>query len=238
MRGTKVMPSTLYKFPTTPHLVWLGQTPVRDDKVLDSAGAEGFLSGSVVIEEKIDGANLGISAGADGDIWFQNRGNWLVGKLIGQWEPLRGWLVRHEGLLRQHLRPGHVLFGEWCYARHCVGYDRLPDWFIAFDVFDVREGRFWSVERRDALVDKLGMAAVPCLAQGRLSMRDVLTLVDGPSAFGPSAREGIYLRREEGPWLKCRAKVVRPEFIQALGVHWASQRLVGNKVHPAHHLKI
>jgi len=224
------MSSQLHKFPSTPHLAWLGRVPVRGDKVMDASEVGAFLSGPVVIEEKIDGANLGISLAADGRIRFQNRGNWLEGKLTGQWEPLRGWVARREGLLREHLPKGHVLFGEWCHARHSLGYDRLPDWFVAFDVLDVGAGRFWSVERRDALVSRLGMANVPRIAQGHLALRDVLALVEGPSAFGQTPREGLYLRREEGPWLAARAKVVRAAFTQSIAEHWSTQPLLGNRV--------
>ena len=37
-----------------------------------------------------------------------------------------------------------VLYGEWLCARHTVAYDKLPDWFVAFDIFDVPAGRFLS----------------------------------------------------------------------------------------------
>jgi len=32
--------------------------------------------------------------------------------------------------------------------------------------------------------------------------------------------EGIYLRFDQGDWLKQRAKLIRPEFIQSVGEHW------------------
>lgn len=195
--------------------------------------AKAFLSGPVVIEEKIDGANLGISLGEEGSFRFQNRGHWLEGKLTGQWEPLRGWVARYETRLREHLPPGHVLFGEWCRARHSLGYDHLPDWFVAFDILDPVEGRFWSVARRDACVAMLGMTTVPCIARGQFSLREVLAHVDGPSSFGPSHREGIYLRSEAGPWLASRAKIVRAEFTQAISEHWSSKPIVDNQVRSA-----
>ena len=229
MRGTWGMSSPLHKFPSTPHLAWLGRAPVRGDKVMDATEAGAFLSGPVVIEEKIDGANLGISLAEDGRIRFQNRGNWMEGKLAGQWEPLRGWMARHEERVREHLPHGHVLFGEWCRARHSLGYDRLPDWFVAFDVLDIGAGRFWSVDRRDALVTQLGMARVPRIAEGRLDLRDVLSGVEGLSAFGPTPREGLYLRRDDGRWLASRAKVVRAEFTQTMAEHWSRQPLVKNR---------
>jgi ATP-dependent RNA circularization protein (DNA/RNA ligase family) len=227
------MSSQLHKFPSTPHLAWLGRVPVRGDKVMDATEAGAFLSGPVVIEEKIDGANLGISLADDGRIRFQNRGNWLEGKLTGQWEPLRGWTARRERLLREHLPPGQVLFGEWCHACHSLGYDRLPDWFVAFDVLDIEAGRFWSVDRRDALLARLGMASVPRIAEGRLALRDVLSIAEGPSAFGQTSREGLYLRREDGPWLASRAKIVGAGFAQSIGEHWSNLPLVGNRVRAA-----
>src|SRR5690606_8447222 len=95
-----------------------------------------LLSQPLEIEEKVDGANLGISFDECGAIRFQNRGNWLQGRLTGQWKGLRGWAARHLSSLRDRLPPDHVLFGEWCYAKHTVPYDRLPDWFVGFDVYD------------------------------------------------------------------------------------------------------
>ena len=35
-----------------------------------------------------------------------------------------------------------VLFGEWMCVKHTVAYDKLPDWFIAFDILDMDEGKF------------------------------------------------------------------------------------------------
>jgi hypothetical protein len=108
------MSDVLHKFPSTPHLLWLGKNPVRDDKVMTREEAVEFLSHPIVVEEKVDGANLGISVGTDGGLRFQNRGNWLAGKLTGQWERLRGWAARHETEIREVLPSSHVLFGEWC----------------------------------------------------------------------------------------------------------------------------
>ena len=48
-----------FRFPHTPHLAWLGQGAPRDDKVLTPAEARALLTDAVVVEEKLDGANLG-----------------------------------------------------------------------------------------------------------------------------------------------------------------------------------
>jgi hypothetical protein len=54
-----------YRFPHTPHLSWLGEGTPRDDKVLPPTEAKALLAGEVVVEEKRDGANPGLSLGSD-----------------------------------------------------------------------------------------------------------------------------------------------------------------------------
>ena len=63
-----------FRFPHTPHLAWLGAGSPRDDKVLSAAQAQALLAGEVVVEEKLDGANLGFSLATDGELRAQNRG--------------------------------------------------------------------------------------------------------------------------------------------------------------------
>lgn len=55
--------SEFFRFPHTPHLAWLGKGESRDDKVLSQAEAKAFLAGPVLLEEKVDGANLGFFRG-------------------------------------------------------------------------------------------------------------------------------------------------------------------------------
>ena len=53
--------SDFFRFPRTPHLAWLGAGSPRDDKLLAPVDAAELLAGEVTVEEKIDGANLGLS---------------------------------------------------------------------------------------------------------------------------------------------------------------------------------
>lgn len=223
------MSDPLHKFPSTPHLDWLSNQPVRGDKILTPAEVAVFLSNAVVIEEKIDGANLGISFDSHSTMRFQNRGNWIDGKLTGQWKRLRGWASEHEAALRNYLPLGHVLFGEWCFAKHSMGYDHLPDWFLAFDIYDSNSNRFWSNDRRNALLFQIGIYSVPSVACGRFDLPELIHMLDSPSTFGETAREGIYLRQETDEWLISRAKLVRPEFVQQIADHWSK-----GEIHPNH----
>ncbi len=66
------MKDDFYKFPSTPHLALLGDIEVRDDKIMPEAERDKFLQNKIVVEEKIDGANLGISFDVEGNIRTQN----------------------------------------------------------------------------------------------------------------------------------------------------------------------
>ena len=65
-----------FRFPHTPHIAWLAPGCPRDDKVLSTAEATALLAGPVVLEEKLDGANLGFSVAPDGRVRAQNRGQY------------------------------------------------------------------------------------------------------------------------------------------------------------------
>lgn len=220
--------SELFRFPHTPHLAWLGEGQPRDDKVLAPDEVDALLAHELVVEEKVDGANLGFSVDERGTLRAQNRGTYLErDHLPPQFKPLARWLTPREDDLATSLYPSLMLFGEWCYAVHSVQYERLPDWFLGFDVYDRDEGVFWSAERRDALLDELGIARIPHVASGRFDLAGLRQLL-GPSRVGDGPAEGIYVRREAEGQLVARAKLVRPEFVQAIDEHWSRRALRTN----------
>jgi ATP-dependent RNA circularization protein (DNA/RNA ligase family) len=225
------MNEDFFKFPHTPHLAWLSSHSARQDKVLSPAEARALLSAEVLIEEKVDGANLGISVSPSGELRAQNRGSYLGSRAHPQFQPLWPWLEARREQLIQALGSHLMLFGEWCFAVHSVHYAALPDWFLAFDVYDRREGRFWSSQRRDALTESLGLVRVPVIARGRFSLEKVQTLL-GTSKLTQAPMEGLYVRRDRGDFLEARAKLVRPEFIQAIEEHWSSRPLQRNSLAP------
>ena len=93
-----------------------------------------------------------------------------------------------------------MLFGEWCYARHTVPYDALPDWFLGFDIFELALRRFWSVDRRNTWLHERGLVSVPEVKRGKVQLTQVPSLLTN-SAVGHVPMEGIYLRRDSAEWL-------------------------------------
>lgn len=215
------------KFPRTPHIFWLGRTPPRDDKLLAPLEAEELLQQPIALEEKVDGACIGISLSPPGRLRVQNRGSYLDQNSHPQFRLLWQWLARHEQGLRSVLTPEQILFGEWCYAQHTVHYDALPDWFLAFDVYDRQNARFWSRERRNELAQHAGVATVPFLGTGTFD-RATLEKQFGQSKLGHEPMEGLYLRWDEGPGLVARAKLVRASWVEFDEEHWSKRPLRAN----------
>jgi hypothetical protein len=212
---------TFVRFPRTPHLAWLAPGAPRDDKILTPDEVRQLLAHEVIVEEKVDGANVGFSVDDEGTLRVQNRGSYVLpDSSHPQFKPLARWLAPRRQALVEALGPELILFGEWCYATHGVRYTRLPDWLLAFDVYDRSRGVFWSAVRRDQLARQLDVAIVPRLASGRFDLADLVALL-GPSKVGTGPGEGLYVRREEGDRLIARAKLVRPEFVQAITTHWS-----------------
>ena len=223
------MDSDFVKFPRTPHLFWLSREAPRGDKVLPPDKAADLLRWPTSVEEKLDGACLGISAGESGTLRAQNRGSYLVPGGHPQFRRLWPWLAERQVALEKVLGHSLILFGEWCFARHTAAYDALPDWFLAFDVYDRKAERFWSRERRDELAGEIGIATVPLLTTGLVDRAGIEHLF-GRSRFGPEPMEGVYLRWDDGDWLAARAKVVRRDWVQPDEEHWSRRAITPNRL--------
>lgn len=228
--------SAFFRFPHTPHLAWLGGGPVRDDKVFSTQEAKDFLNHAVSVEEKVDGANIGFSLDASGVLQVQQRGDYLQAPYSGQFSSLGSWLKIHGEDLRVFLKdPAHcdlILFGEWCAARHSVAYTHLPDPFLLFDIADRSAQRFWSRQHRNEVAALLQLATVPLLQPEAHHRLDHLAdeLEHYQSHYHPGPPEGIILRHDDLNWCKARAKLVLPDFTQAIAEHWRSRPIEWNGI--------
>ena len=218
-----------YKFPRTPHLHGSGAT--RDDRVLSAEETRRVLSLPLRVDEKVDGANLGIhfEAGEDAPS-VQNRGHVLGRGEHAQYAPLWGWLTERQDRLRKHLGHKYVLYGEWLYARHSVRYERLPSYFLAFDLLDKSTGKFLDRETLRRVCDRCDVDVVYSAAVDHVfrTVQAVASAV-GISRFSHSERaEGLYLRHEEAGFLVGRYKWVRPNFTAGITEHWATRPIEKN----------
>jgi hypothetical protein len=130
------------------------------------------------------------------------------------------------------------------YAKHTVFYDRLPHYFLEFDVLDTQTGAFLSTPRRRELLADLPIVPVPVVykgpAQGLEHLRSLLvrSLYKGPDWKGvlesearaagvpveqawretdPSdLAEGLYVKVEEDGRVVQRLKFIRASFSSAV----------------------
>jgi ATP-dependent RNA circularization protein (DNA/RNA ligase family) len=225
------MTPEFFRFPHIQHIAWLGAGAPRDDKVLAPDELHALLDGPVVVEEKLDGANLGFSLAPNGTLRAQNRGQYLTQPYAGQFQRLPEWMAMHGEGLATTLGKDHIAFGEWCAARHSLDYQALPDWWLLFDVYDRRNQRFWSTRRRDAFARAVGVFVVPRIAEGKQTLASLKKLVaQGRSRYRTGEPEGIVVRREDDDWLVARSKLVRANFTQAIDGHWRGRKLEWNQL--------
>lgn len=129
----------IHKFPRTKHIVNIGGASV-DDRILDKSEYELFMNDSnVFIAEKVDGAQLGISIDENYKILVQNRSHYVNSKSHSQFEKLDKWIMDHKDSLYEILDQDTILFGEWLYAKHSIFYENLPDYFLAFDLYNKKK---------------------------------------------------------------------------------------------------
>lgn len=229
------------KYPRTPHLQG-SRLQVEDEDLSQRRFAE--IDGKhVVLEEKIDGANCAVSFNESGELLLQSRGHYLTG---GQRERhynlLKQWGAVQKEVLHAVLGDRYIMYGEWMYAKHSVFYDRLPHYFMEFDVFDRERGIFLDTPSRRNLLKNLPICSVPVLAEGIFQSRDEILNYLGDSKYisenhtanlraeatrlglnadrivreTDSSRmmEGIYIKVEENGEVTDRMKYVRNTFLQ------------------------
>lgn len=220
-----------YRYPHTPHIKWLGKGVPRDDKVLSLSDVSTLLNSEVIIEEKIDGANLGFTLDLNGNIRAQNRGSYLHVPFSGQFSRLNGWLQQHKFDLLSNLSTDILVFGEWCAARHSLDYSHLADFFLLFDIYDKRESKFWSVQRRNEWAKKTGLFTVPCIQKGLFTTNSLeKVLKETKSMYRDGPVEGIVIRKDNNQWNTMRAKLVHADFTQTISEHWSSRVMEWNSV--------
>ena len=219
----------IYKFPITPYLAMLSETIIGNDRVMSKQEQDEFLSHELVVEEKVDGVNLGISFDSCGNLKNQHKRLYLEAPFTGLWKKLPEWLEPKTDLLLNVLSDQYILFGEWCYAQHSVYYDQLPDWFLGFDVFDKNEQRFFSSQSRDSMFESVEICQAPFIAKGHFSFQTLNTLFS-KSRLCEEPGEGLYLRYDDGDWLGQRAKLVRPKFVQSIEKHLVPSAIRPNRL--------
>ena len=234
----------IYKYPRTRHLE--GSRKQSGDEDLKNVAFSEIGGKYLVLEEKVDGANCGISFDSSGKMYLQSRGHYLNGGYgEKQFDLFKLWAGCFEEKLRSLLGDRYVMYGEWLYAKHTVFYDCLPHYFMEFDIFDKEEKKFFSTRKRRELLQNVPFIhSVRVLDEGYYTSPKVIAKWIGPSLFISVAAEkhflsqcqkggvnpetaarqtdlsgimeGIYIKVEEGDYVIDRLKYVRASFLNTI----------------------
>ncbi len=231
--------STFRKYPRTPHIDGSRRQPGDED--LSSEPFASLHGLRVVVEEKIDGANAGISF-ADGRLQLQSRGHVLTGGARERhFNLFKRWAICFEKRIHEVLGERYVMYGEWVYAKHTVFYDTLPHYFLEFDILDLKTECFLDTPSRSRLIEELPVVSVPVIdTRSFRSLAELRELI-GRSLyksekwrntlavavkqgecvqFGKAVEqtdpsdeaEGLYIKLEEDGKVRARYKFIRPSF--------------------------
>lgn len=230
------------KYPRTVHIV--GSSIQKGDEDMDSIHINDLKNLHLIIEEKVDGANSGISFDGE-DLKIQSRGHILLGgPRERQFNLLKSWANSHQDALYCILGERYIMYGEWLYAKHTEFYDELPHYFMEFDIYDRDIKSFLSTKKRHDMLEGSPVTSVPVLHDGTINNTDELqclikdslykspnwrsTLIDVATKYKLDTNrveeqtdlsrlpEGLYVKWEDDDVVKGRYKYVRKEFIQHL----------------------
>lgn len=227
------------KYPRTPHL--FGSKGTDDDKHMGEAESVKFIADdSLIVEEKLDGTNVGIHFNSAGQMILQCRGHIITQGMHPQYDLFKQWTAVKRDVLEERLEGRFILFGEWLYAKHSVHYRQLPHYFFEFDIYDKDWKGFLTLKQRLNLIEGTGIETVPVLHQGKIGKEELQKLI-GPSRFDSEFEnpftnrmdnvvEGLYLRTEREGFVSGRSKFVRPEFVEKIkqSEHWKNTAMVPN----------
>jgi len=231
------------KYPRTQHIE--GSKLQEGDEDLSQVPFSELAGRHLIIEEKMDGANSGISFSESGDLQLQSRGHFLTGGYRERhFNFFKTWASAFSQPLWQALSDRYIMYGEWMYAKHTTFYTDLPHYFLEFDIYDTQENVFLSTEARKAFCKDLTcIESVKILHEGELQTLKQLKAFIGKSEFinHPNEvlktycetnnlnfeqtqsetdlsgiMEGLYIKVEENGIVTERYKWVRHDFLQTL----------------------
>lgn len=173
----------IYKYPRTRHIE--GSRLQKGDEDLKSVKFDYIKGKYVVLEEKVDGANSGISFDKNGNLLLQSRGHFLNGGYgEKQFSLFKMWANSFKNELYDILGTRYIMYGEWLYAKHTVFYDNLTHYFMEFDIYDKEENKFLNTKkRREMLKGYNFITSVLVLYEGKIKSIEEITSLLGKSNF-------------------------------------------------------
>lgn len=193
-----------------------------------------FTSKDIVVEEKIDGASAGICY-VDNNFIIRNRKNILKKGFLGktpaklQFASIFNWAHSNKEKFKKLSNYGdYSVYGEWMIAIHGMKYNYLPDWFIAYDLYDYYKREFVNGQKSIDILNEAGFCTVPILSNSVSTTDDLVELTQSKSSFTDEKIEGIYIKVSDEKYITHRFKMIREGFVQ--GALWSHEKISKNEL--------
>lgn len=172
------------------------------------------------ISEKVDGANSGFSW-RSGPI-LRNRSHILKKGYIEtdtpaklQFRPAWSHLHKHENdikIISKELDSLVTIYGEWLFCSHSIYYDKLPDLFLAYDIWCVEDRKFMSPEICENLFSKTNIKFIKSEKIVINSISEIIKLSERQSQYRDGYSEGIVIKTVSDRYVDNIYKVVNKYF--------------------------
>ena len=174
------------------------------------------------VQEKVDGANCGV-AWTSGPV-LRNRSHILNKGYIEKETPAKlqfrsawNWLHDHGKEIRSVSDMCHspvTIYGEWLVAKHSIEYDRLPDWFVSYDIYSMEDRKFLSPDISEDILSKTSIKFIKPYKVIFNNIDEVVEYSERPSDYRKGIREGIVIKLSDGKFVTESFKVVNKYFVR------------------------
>lgn len=165
---------------------------------------------NIFIQEKIDGPILGnrehiLKKGYDARTPAKK-----------QFVPAWNWLHAHEKDIKTIIdEVGQVtIYGEWMLAEHSLSYDKLADYFMAYDIWSVDDQKFLNPKVVRNLLSATNISFIEPKEVIVESMEQLIELSEMDSMFRDGKAEGIVGKIADDKFIKMMFKMVNKYFVR------------------------
>lgn len=169
---------------------------------MGNENVEGILNGEILVQTKVDGANVTVCAPYDPARSFKDRiiiasRNQIIykdGKILNNFEGAVDYIINNSNLLRVLQDYKYVLRGEWL-VKHSILYNQES--YRKYYVFDVQDYDMNYIHPDDwqSILADYDVNYIKNIARLPNPSIDYLAeLVKGPDEYGASQKEGIVIK--------------------------------------------
>ena len=124
---------------------------------------------------------------------------------------------------------GYIVYGEFLKWKHSIYYDRLPSWIVAFDVLELKTGRFLNRREKEEFLSQYGIPVAPLICEAEIARKeDLIGFLDRRSEFSTRSKiEGVVVKNYRK---QIMGKIVSHEFLTGMEKHWTEKKREMNRL--------